>query len=64
MASTSTAVEAWKKERQALKIKRDSLFEKYTRHPHDLHMALEIKTMDDEIEEYTRKMEQENRRQK
>lgn len=51
----------WKKKRDALKIKRDSLFEKYTEHPLDLHLALEIKTIDDEIAECTQNLEQERR---
>jgi hypothetical protein len=52
---------AWHKKREDLKIKRNSLFHEYSKHPHDLHLALEIKTIDDEIAEYTQKMEQERR---
>jgi hypothetical protein len=51
----------WKKKREDLKIKRNSLFDEYSKHPHDLHLALEIKTIDDEIAECTHKMEQERR---
>jgi hypothetical protein len=51
----------WKKKREDLKIKRTSLFEEYSKHPHDLHLAREIKTIDDEIAECTHKMEQERR---
>jgi hypothetical protein len=40
---------AWHKKREDLKIKRNSLFHEYSKHPHDLHLALEIKTIDDEI---------------
>jgi hypothetical protein len=50
---------SWKKKRDDLKIKRNSLFDQYSKHPHDLHLGLEIKTIDDEIAEFTRKMEQE-----
>jgi hypothetical protein len=38
-----------KKKRDFLKIKRDSLFNEYTKDPHNHHLALEIKTIDDEI---------------
>jgi hypothetical protein len=51
----------WKKKREDLKSKRNSLFYEYSKHPHDLHLALEIKTIDDEIAECTQKMEQERR---
>ena len=44
-----------KKKRDALKTKRDSLFKEYTRHPNDYRLALEIKTIDDEIAECVRK---------
>ena len=55
------AAGVWKKKREDLKIKRNSLFEEYSKHPQDLHLALEIKTIDDEIAEYTQKIEQERR---
>ncbi len=51
----------WKKKREDLKIKRNSLFDEYSKQPHDLHLALEIKTIDDEIADCTQKMEQERR---
>ncbi len=54
-------VGAWKKKRDDLKIKRDSLFDRYAKHPQDLHLALEIKTMDDEIAECIQHLEQEKR---
>lgn len=46
----------WKKKRGELSDKRNSLFNKYSRNPHDLELALEIKKIDDEIAEYTDKM--------
>lgn len=49
----------WKKKRGELNHKRDSLFRKYSRSPHDLELALEIKKIDDEIAEYTDKMRRE-----
>ena len=49
----------WKKKRDDLKTKRNSLFEKYAKHPNEFHLALEIKKIDDEIAECTDKMRQE-----
>ena len=54
-------VGAWKKKRDDLKIRRDSLFDKYAKHPQDVHLALEIKTIDDEIAECIQHLEQERR---
>jgi len=51
----------WKKKRDDLKIKRNSLFEKYAKHPEDFHLALEIKKLDDEIADCTQHVEQERR---
>jgi len=50
---------AWTKKREILKIKRRLLFEEYTSHPNDFHFALEIKSIDDEIADFTRKIDQE-----
>ncbi|PYU09890.1 MAG: hypothetical protein DMG37_22060 [Acidobacteria bacterium] len=54
---TLATTNVWKKKRDDLKTKRNSLFEKYSKHPHALHLALEIKLIDDEIAECTLKME-------
>jgi hypothetical protein len=51
----------WKKKRDDLKSKRNSLFEKYSKHPGEFHLALEIKKIDDEIAECTQHVEQERR---
>jgi hypothetical protein len=51
----------WKKKRDDLKIKRNSLFEKYAKHPEEFHLALEIKKIDDEIADCTQHVEQERR---
>jgi hypothetical protein len=51
----------WKKKRDDLKSKRNSLFEKYAKHPEDFHLALEIKKIDDEIADCTVHVEQERR---
>ena len=50
----------WKKQRDELSDKRNSLFKRYSRNPHDLELALEIKKIDDEIAECTDKMRREN----
>ena len=51
----------WKKKRDDLKAKRNSLFEKYAKHPQDYHLSLEIKKLDDEIADCTQHVEQERR---
>ena len=51
----------WKKKRDDLKAKRNSLFEKYAKRPQDFHLALEIKKLDDEIAECTQHVEKERR---
>ena len=51
----------WKKKRDDLKSKRNSLFEKYARHPEEFHLALEIKKIDDEIAACTQHVEHERR---
>jgi hypothetical protein len=54
----------WKEKRQALKIKRDSLFGEYVKRPDDCHLALEIKRIDDEIAEGNQKEQEGNERPK
>ncbi len=51
----------WKKKRDDLKTKRDSLFETYTKNPQNFHLAREIKALDDEIADCTQHVEQERR---
>lgn len=51
----------WKKKRDDLKDKRNSLFQKYAKHPQDFHLALEIKKLDDQIADCTQHVEQERR---
>jgi len=55
------AAGVWKKKRDDLKTKRDSLFETYARDPQNFHLAREIKEIDDEIAECTQHVEQERR---
>jgi hypothetical protein len=54
----------WKEKRRVLKVKRDSLFEEYVKRPHDCHLALEIKRIDDEIAEGNQKEQEGNERPK
>ena len=54
-------VGVWKKKRDDLKSKRNSLFEEYAKHPEEFHLALEIKKIDDEIADCTVHVEQERR---
>jgi len=51
----------WKKKRDGLKARRDSLFETYSKDPENFHLAREIKDIDDEIAECTPHIEQESR---
>ena len=51
--------DVWNQKREVLKIKRDLLFKEYVSHPTDFHFALEIKTIDDEIADYTFKIDRE-----
>jgi hypothetical protein len=51
----------WKKKSDALKTRRNSLFEIYTKDPQNFHLAREIKEIDDEIAECTQHVEQERR---
>jgi len=51
----------WKKKRDGLKARRDSLFETYEKDPQNFHLAREIKEIDDQIAECTQHVEQERR---
>ena len=55
------AAGVWKKKRDDLKAKRNSLFETYTKDPQNFHLAREIKEIDDEIADCTQHVEQERR---
>jgi len=51
----------WKKKRDGLRARRNSLFEAYSKDPENFHLAREIKDIDDEIAECTPHIEQERR---
>ncbi len=51
----------WKKKRDDLKTKRNSLFSIYTKDPQNISLAREIKVLDDEIADCTQHVEQERR---
>jgi hypothetical protein len=55
------AAGVWKKRRDDLKARRNSLFETYSKDPQNFHLAREIKDIDDEIAECTQHVEQERR---
>jgi hypothetical protein len=51
-------IDVWKKRRDDLKAKRNSLFEEFLKRPHDFQLASEIKPIDDEIAVCTERMNQ------
>ena len=51
----------WKKKRDDLKTRRNSLFAIYTKDPQNFSLAREIKALDDEIADCTQHVEQERR---
>ena len=61
---TAATASPLKEKRLVLKKKRDSLFAEYTKRPQDYHLALEIKTIDDEIAECNQKEQEGNERAK
>jgi hypothetical protein len=52
----------WKRKREDLMNRRTALFKKYEKSPGELRLALEIKSIDDQIAECTQQIECENRR--
>jgi hypothetical protein len=55
------AAGVWKKKRDDLKAKRNLLFAAYTKDPQNIHLAREIKALDDEVADCTQHVEQERR---
>ncbi len=55
------AAGVWKKKRDDLRAKRNSLFATYAKDPQNFHLAREIKSIDDEIADCTQHVEQERR---
>ena len=53
-----------KKTRDKLKTERDSLFEKYLKNPGETHLALEIKTLDDQVAECIQRLGRETGKKK
>jgi len=47
-----------KKKREELKSKRNLLFQRFLKNPHNIRLALRIKRIDDRIAEFTEQMEQ------
>jgi hypothetical protein len=54
----------WTEKRKVLRTKRDSLFAEYTKRPQEYQLALEIKTIDDEIADCNEKEQEGNERVK
>jgi hypothetical protein len=55
------AAGVWKKKRDDLKAKRNSLFAAYTKDPQNIGLAREIKAIDDEVADCAQHVEQERR---
>ena len=47
-----------RRKREELKAKRNLLFQQFLKNPLDTHLALKIKTIDDQVAECTEQMEQ------
>ena len=60
--TTLVETDDWKKKRDDLKAKRNSLFNEYLKRPHDFQLASAIKPIDDEIAHCTYEMDQERLR--
>ena len=52
----------WKRKREELMNRRTALFKRYEKSPGEHNLALEIKSIDDQIAECTHQIECENRR--
>jgi hypothetical protein len=53
-----------RKKCEELKSKRKLLFARFLKNPRDTHLALKINIIDDQIAEYTEKMERKKERRK
>jgi hypothetical protein len=53
--------EVQKKKVEGLRARRKPLFELYEKNPNEIHLVLEIKTIDDEIAECRQEIEQQKR---
>jgi hypothetical protein len=52
----------WKRKREDLRNRRIALFKRYAKNPNDLRLALEIKSIDDQIAECSQQMQRANRK--
>lgn len=62
VSSMTALAGVWKRKREDLRNRRVPLFKRYQRNPNDLRLALEIKSIDDQIAECTQQMQLENRK--
>jgi hypothetical protein len=53
----------WKAKREELKARRNPLFHRYLKNPHNTALALEIKSLDDQIAECTEHMQLKKKKQ-
>jgi len=63
VASMMALAGVWKRKREDLKDRRFPLFKRYEKSPNDFRLALEIKSIDDQIAECTQEILRENRNQ-
>jgi len=62
VSSMTALAGLWKKKRADLRNRRIPLFKRYAKNPNDLDLALEIKSIDDQIAECTQQMQCANRK--
>jgi len=53
----SVVITGEKKEREALKARRNLLFQRYLKAPQDTRLALEIKLIDDQVAKFTEQID-------
>ncbi|PYU18686.1 MAG: hypothetical protein DMG30_26890 [Acidobacteria bacterium] len=51
------------KKREELRVRRESLFQRFEKNPDQMHLALKIKIIDDQIAECTHLIKQKRKRQ-
>jgi len=51
------------KKREELRVRRESLFQRFEKNPDEIHLALKIKIIDDQIAECTHLIKQKRKRQ-
>src|SRR6266850_2185171 len=62
VCSMTALAGVWKRKREDLRNRRIPLFKRYAKNPNDLRLALEIKSIDDQIAECNQQMQSANRK--